>query len=279
MLIPKMLPLLLLLVGASACGDDVAVDDSGFAVQPASSSLAFGARAMVPSEFVADSSSSQVAATPQKLIRNADIGVYTADVDNAVKSLDSIVTSFKALKISTRISRSDGHRIVNMTLRVPADKLDSALSAIGRVGELRQQGVSTDDVTKAYVDIETRLAVKEQTLTHLRSMLDTKAVKLSDVLDLEREIARTLSEIEQMKGDRRYYDQQVEMSMVQVMLTDSDFGANRTFLAPIRKAFASARNTLGTSVSAFVYAVIFLTPWLLIGVPIWRAWRRRRRAK
>ena len=105
-----------------------------------------------------------------------------------------------------------------------------------------------------------------------------RSAKLSDVLDLEREISRTLSEVEQMKGERRFYDHEVAMSVVHVTFSDREFAVTSSFSAPIRRALAEGRGTLGNSIAVVVYLAIFILPWLLVGIPIWRFVRRRKRA-
>lgn len=66
------------------------------------------------------------------------------------------------------------------------------LQALRSLGDVKQDGVSTQDVTKDYADLDTRVAVKEQTVAPLRGLLDSRSANLSDVLDVERELSRAV---------------------------------------------------------------------------------------
>lgn len=256
------------------CGDDVAVGPAArFSsdVAESRSMLAVADSSAVPSE------SDQPAESPRKLVRNATLSMYVSDVEKALRRMDTLAAQSGSMILRSESSSREDRRSVEVTFRTPAAKLDATLSALRGFGKVSSEALSTDDISKAYADLETRLAVKEQSLNRLRALLDTKAAKLSDVLDLEREIARTLSEVEQMKGERRYYDNQVAMSLVMVTFSDSEFASSRSFSTLVRKAFVEARGTLGVSVAAIVYLVVFLLPWALIGYPLWRYFRNRRR--
>ena len=41
-------------------------------------------------------------------------------------------------------------------------------------------------------------------VTRLRSLLTTRAAKLSDLVEVERELGRAITELEQMEGERRF---------------------------------------------------------------------------
>lgn len=257
------------LFAGAACGDDATMPHEPLPIVSLTSSANEAQRA--------DGAAATQPASPRKLVRNVDLYLVVSDIDKSMRQLDTLVATSGSLIVSSNASNGDEGRRLRIVLRVPANKLDNTLAEIRKFGKVSSEASSTDDITKAYGDLETRLAVKEQSLARLRAMLDTKPSKLSDVLDLEREISRTLSEVEQMKGERRYYDNEVAMSLVTVSFNDREFSATGTFSAPIRRAVAAGRATLGNSIAAVVYLSIFILPWLLIGIPIWRVLRRRKR--
>jgi len=53
-----------------------------------------------------------------------------------------------------------------------------------QVGKVERESVVTQDVTKAYADLETRLVVKRQTEERLRHLLTSRTGKLSEVLEV-----------------------------------------------------------------------------------------------
>jgi hypothetical protein len=135
-------------------------------------------------------------------------------------------------------------------------------------------------VTKEYADLDTRLAVKEQTVTRLRSLIENRTAKLADVLEVERELARAVTELEEMKGARRYYDQQIALSTIKLSLVDHNAPRSAQLTGPVGAAFHNSLDVLGTSLSGVIYLITFLLPWLALIVPVWwLAYRWRTHAK
>ena len=118
--------------------------------------------------------------------------------------------------MSDRQSSEDGagHDRGQITLRIPSDRFDGAVSALKKLGRVKSEAMQTQDVTRAYADLETRLKVKRETATRLREILTRQAGKVAEVLEVEREIARVVEEIEQAEGERRYFDNLISLSTI-----------------------------------------------------------------
>src|SRR6185503_4110817 len=130
-----------------------------------------------------------------------ELQIQVRDVPKAVSSPDSISRTQNALLADSRVTQDgQGARTAQLLFRIPSDRFQPTLAARKTLGEVKRELVNTQDVTKEYADLETRLAVKEQTVTRLRALLDVRAGKLSDVLEVERELTRAVTELEQLKG-------------------------------------------------------------------------------
>jgi len=230
----------------------------------------------------AAASSQATAATywaTQKLIRSADMQIQVGDVTAALKATDSIARTNESLVADSRTTQdADGKKTANVVVRVPSARFSGVLQALRALGAVKQEGVGTQDVTKAYADLETRLAVKEQTVARLRGLLDSRSAKLSDVLDVERELSRAVTELEQMKGERRYYDQQIELSTVKLVLFERTPSRMSQIAGPISGAFHNSLDVLGNSVGVMIYLAVAIAPWILIALgTVWGVARLRRR--
>ena len=209
-----------------------------------------------------------------KLIRTAELHVEVPKVQAALDRADSMAKAREALVADVKITQDDrGRRSADVTIRVPAPRFAELLAALRGLGEVRSVTVGTEDVTKAYADLETRLAVKEETAGRLRALLANRTGKLSDVLDVERELSRVVTELEQMKGERRYYDQRIAVSSIVLNLYEAGALLHPGAAAPIGAAFRSATDVLATSVAWLVYLVTFLAPWLAVTSLLW--WLRK----
>ncbi|MDX1389154.1 MAG: DUF4349 domain-containing protein [Acidobacteriota bacterium] len=200
----------------------------------------------------------------RKLIRNASLDIEVEIVDEAVREATFVAERNGGVLADSQFFRNaEGKQRCSIRLRIPSERFDAVLTELHPLGTVRSASTDTQDVTKAYADLEIRLAVKRDTAERLRDILDHRTGKLSEVLEVERELARVIGEIESMEGEKRYYDQQVAVSTIAVELTEPGAGEPGPFAA-IGDAFASALGVLADSVAILVFAVTFLAPWLLV---------------
>jgi hypothetical protein len=184
--------------------------------------------------------------------------------------------------VSDRQTNEDGagRERGQLTLRVPSEKFDGAMSALKKLGRVKSEGVETQDVTRAYSDLETRLKVKRETAARLREILTRQTGKVQDVLEVEREIARVVEEIERAEGERRYFDNQVSLSTITLTLFEPDAMVTPGAFDPVRAALRQALRIMGESLGSLIELVAGVLPWLTAAYLAFRAvlWRLRRRA-
>jgi hypothetical protein len=223
-------------------------------------------------------------AAARKLIRT---GQMTLTVDSYPKAADEVKRIAEAhggYLADANAQRGEANRQHGtLTIRVDASAFDGAVVALRALGTVRQESVNTQDVSKAYTDLETRLRVKRDTADRLREILRTRTAGLSDLLAAERELARITEEIEQAEGERRFYDQQIALSTLTVALQEPSAMVEAGVFAPLTEAFGDSLKVLAASLAGIVYATVFLAPWILIGYVVYRlarrAWRRRKAAQ
>ena len=226
-----------------------------------------------------DSSASRLAqdSVGPKVIRSGVLRIQVKNVDAAALRADSSAVQRGGLVADREQSAGDnGKRSAHLVIRVPADRFTDLMQNLKLLGSVKNETVSQQDVTKAYFDVETRLSVKEQSLSRLKQLLATKAARLADVLDVEREMTRVVAEIEELKGEHRFYDNRIALSTVE--LTVFEEGA----LTPapsftVRQALRQSIKVLSTSVAWLVYLVTFLLPWAVVTVLVWWIVRRLRK--
>jgi hypothetical protein len=219
----------------------------------------------------------------QKLIRSAVLHLEVGNIDETMAEVASIVADLEGLVADSQVTRGTQRGVSSgIVIRVPWTRLDDAVSALKKLGRVDYERVETRDVTRDYVDLETRLAVKRETAARLREMLKSRAGKLEELLAVERELSRVIEEIERHEAGRRYYDRQIAMSTVTLQLTDERTASGPAILAPVGDAFGRAVEVLVFSVATLVYAGTFIVPWLCLAAAMWwlvRAARRHRGEK
>lgn len=193
----------------------------------------------------------------RKLIRNATAEVEVANFDTAIQAITQATNAtggYVATQNSARLP--NGKMSGSIMLKIPPTALDGFLARLRTFGEVRNQTVGSQDVTKAYFDTEARLKnarVMEQRLVEL--LRDTNG-KVSDLLEVERELGRVREQIEQMQGELKVWDSLVAFATVTVQLFEKNLHDAADYLIEetvtlalatidVEKTFAAAREIAG----------------------------------
>jgi hypothetical protein len=142
----------------------------------------------------------------------------------------------------------------------------------------------TEDVTTSYFDVKVRIETQKQLERQLVALLKRPSNRLSDLLEIEREVARVREAIDQAEGHIRLWDSQIAMSSVAITLTEPAPIAASTGgpLATLVASFGVAGENFVRTVAGLVAMSGAVLPVaLLLAGPAWllgRAWRRTRTA-
>jgi hypothetical protein len=215
----------------------------------------------------------------EKLIRSAELRIQVRDAAAAARRAESIARAHAAFVADSRISQADrAPTDARIVIRVPADSFDGVMDDVRHLGRVRTENASTGDMTREYTDLETRLAVKEQTTEQLRGLLAKRTGKLSDVLEVERELARVVTEAEQMKAQRREFDRLVAASSITITLFEPASEGLAALRVSVLGSFRQVTDVLASSLGMLVYLVTYLVPWVTLGAVGWWCVRAIRRA-
>jgi hypothetical protein len=130
--------------------------------------------------------------------------------------------------------------------------------------------------------LEARLRNARTTEQRLIAVLNNRTGKVSDILQVEREIARTRENIERMEAQRQNLLRRVELATVTVTLTE-EFKAQMqrapfAAAARLRNAFSDGyRNFVDSALGLTVFLASYGPALLFWAVLAWLAWRGGRR--
>lgn len=221
----------------------------------------------------------------RKLIRNGEMTIEVKSVEVALTSLGQIVRSIGG-QSTNQLERQNeyGVRTASVTWLVPAEQLDAAIKAVRALGEPQLLSFKTEDVTTGYFDVKVRIDTQKQLERQLVALLGRSSNRLSDLLEIEREVARVREEIDRLEGRIRLWDNQIAMSSVGITLTEPAPIAASTGgpLATLIASFGIAGENFVLTVAGLVSMSGSVLPViLLLAGPAWlvgRAWRRTRAA-
>jgi hypothetical protein len=189
------------------------------------------ARLRAPADGSASAATTPTVADTRKLIRNAQL-------DLEVKSFPAVVDEITALTntaggyVDTSNSQRGGNGKLQGTVvvKILPQNLDAFLLKLRGLGEVQNQSVSTDDVTKEYYDTQARLDNSRRMETQLQDLLKHANSKVSDLLQVERELGRVRGDIEQMQGQLKLYDFQVQYATVTMQIHEKDLNEAAAYL-------------------------------------------------
>ena len=170
----------------------------------------------------------------------------------------------------------------SITIRIPSNKYNSALNKVKEMGTVKSTSSAGQDVTQEYTDLESRLRnyeAQEEILLDL--MKESK--KVSDSLEVQRELSNVQEQIEIIKGRMQYLDDMVSFSTIDVYFHEPEpiTVAGWGFVEALKRGLRGAVNVFNW----LVVAIIITAPlWISIGIILIIVWqvikaRKRRRAR
>ena len=170
-----------------------------------------------------------------------------------------------------------------ITVRVPADGLESLVDQLSGLGEVTASTINRQDVTEVTLDLEARVAAAQASVDRLTQLM-AQAGSLADLLAAEAALAERQATLESYQQQLEYYSEQVAMSTLTVTLTQPV----ETVVADpagFGDGLAAGWNGLVATLNGIVIAIGFLIPWIavlaVVGLVVWgivRLVRRTRRA-
>ncbi len=270
----------------------------GPALAPAQDKSAGGAAPAAPQPAtgqttVASDTTSQ--AIERIVIKNASLTISVADPSKSMNTISKMADDMGGFVISANMYKetlNNGAEVprASITVRVPAEKLSSALDQIR--AESKQEPISetanSQDVTNEYIDLQSRQKNLEAAEVDLTKIMD-QAYKTEDVLAVYNQLVSIREQIEVIKGQIKYYSESAHFSAISVELI-ADAAVQPIEIGGwqpqgvLKEAVQALIKTLQFIANALIWIVLYILPVVLILFVIFilppllliRAWSRRR---
>ena len=233
--------------------------------------------------FVQQTPTGQVETGP-RIVRTATLHIVAADFDLIRPAVDRILQGVGGfIGEITASDRPGAARVIRGTLRLPSAQFSTALAQLRALGRVTQDSQNAEDVTTAVVDLDVRLTNARVTERRLNQVLQNRTGRVADVLEVEREIARVRTEIEQMTAQRTQLDRRIEYGTVTLEVVEERPAAVTLGTVPVptrlRHAIADGVESAAMSMLDVMLFVLRAGPLLLLwatvlGVPAWLLVRR-----
>ncbi len=167
------------------------------------------------SDFQERSASVEIA--DRQIISQASLSVEVEDVAGAVAQVRVIAETRGGFISQVATTGTPGRQRSDLVVRVPQGEFFDTLESIKGLGKVWSENAGSEDVTEQFIDLEARLRSalrEEQSLLSLLERADT----VSNILTIERELARVRSDIERLQGQINYLSRRVDLATISVAL-------------------------------------------------------------
>ena len=215
--------------------------------------------------------------------------ILTAKID--MRSKDPWATSDRAQAIASGLggdvlnlsqSGTADSRSASLTIRVPSSRFGDALQALKSLdGEVQTSGVSAQDVTDQFVDLQARLTAKQAEEQRYIAILN-RANTIDEILKVDASLGSVRTQIEQLTAQINSIKNRTEFSTISMSIsTLTALPGDTTSKAwDPAKTVGRALAALGAMLQVFADVVIWLVvfgwlPLLAAAVLIFAARMRR----
>jgi hypothetical protein len=221
------------------------------------------------------------------IARSVSFVIVTKDVAGARPALDAILAKYHGYAAEMTVyTPADDAPSLKASMRIPVANLAAAMMDLRGLGRVASESESGEDVTQQHADLDQRLKTARDTEERFRTILQQRTGTVSDVLQVEEEIARVRGEIESMEAEQTNLERRVDFASIDLSVT-SELGpisGSAPLSVRVRNAFvAGYRNAAGTVVGIFLFLVAYgltILIWIaILGVPVFLLRRRYRRMR
>ena len=234
----------------------------------------------------ADAAAAPVVAE-KKIIRTASMTIATQTFEDSLNALKSACEGQNGWieSSSENVNNATGLRTAYLTLRIPQSALDAYIAGTEGLGRITSRSESAQDVTESYQDTAARLETQKALMARLQALI-TESADLSDLLELESQIADTQYQIDSYESSQRSIDSRVDMSHVDLTLVEETSASTAVSdvtmgerLAAALKASMEWLGEFARNVLVFVVMILPVAAPLAVIVIVWRLIARRRKNK
>ncbi len=213
-----------------------------------------------------------------KIIKTANLLFETADVEATHQRVLELVKNQGGFAQRDNAGKGYNRIYKQMTIRVPTINFGTLIDSIGTgVAYFDQKDISRRDVTEEFVDLNARLKTKKELEKRYLELL-LKAKNVTEMLEIERELATIREEIEAKEGRLTYLQDQVSFSTINLEFytNTQETGATVSYGRKMGNALKGGWN----GISNFFLSLLYLWPLVIfIGLVIYfiRRYLKRKR--
>lgn len=212
------------------------------------------------------------------VVTTGDITITVADVGHAADRLAELAAGAGGrVDDRTEHTSSRSPRTADLTLRIPAPKVDEFITDSKTLGDVTTISLRHEDVTANRVDLDARIGALQASVDRLLALMKT-AGSTSDLLQAEEALSERQASLDGLRAQRTQLGEQISYATITVSLSSESAPSSPGFVASVRHGWHALMSFMHNAITL----IGFLLPWspLLLAA----GWglvvlRRRRRAR
>lgn len=211
----------------------------------------------------------------RKLIQKIRLRAETEEMDELLKAVNDRIAELGGYIENQEIYNGSAYsgirrRNAELTIRIPADKLDSFVDQVAAVSNIVSTNKTTEDVTLSYVATESRVKALETEQERLLELL-AKAETMEDLLTVESRLTDVRAELEQVTTALRVMENQVDYGTVYLSISEvreyTVVEEPETVWDRIGTGFMESLKTIGEGfVELFVFITVNFPYFVILGI-------------
>jgi hypothetical protein len=159
-----------------------------------------------------------------------------------------------------------------MTIKVLPAKFDSINEMVKESGEVKDLSVQLEDVTTQYVELDLRIKNRQVELERLYELYN-KSKDVSELLEVEREIARVETDLELLKQQKEQLQGRVDKSIITITVYE-DKPATTQLSLSLESLGAMFFGAVAAAITLIVLAAGFLAPLAIVIGLLWFVYKK-----
>jgi hypothetical protein len=172
---------------------------------------------MTPKISSSSQSDSNETVIPQKIIKQAFLKFETSDLEDTFNQIQTAIKQNNGnIQSDSQQKNYDNNLSRSITIRIPSQNFDVFLQSISKgVSYFDQKEITSQNVTEQYIDLNSRLKTKRKLEARYLEILQ-RATKVSEILEIEKQISTIREEIEAKEGQLKYLESSVSESAITI---------------------------------------------------------------
>lgn len=159
----------------------------------------------------------------RKIIERLTFSLQTKEFDSLIQKLEEKVNEtggyIESSSIDGRNLNHNNFRFAELIVRIPSSKSETFSTYISENSTVINKEVSTEDVTLAYVDTESRLSALNTEKASLENLL-ANAQSVSDIITIRDRLTEVIYEIESCQSQLRTYDNLIDFTTITIYVDE-----------------------------------------------------------